>query len=221
MNRTLKYPCLVLDHDDTAVNSTATVHYPAFVAYMKKFHPDVRITLEEYFRYNFDPGVIPFFTEICGMTEAELPEEEAFWYEYVQHHIPQAYPGIREIIEEQQARGGKVCVISHSFSENIRRDYRENGLPQPDVIYGWESPPEQRKPAVWPLEQIMKTYGFRPEELLMVDDLKPGYDMAKAAGVPFAAAGWANDIPEIEQFMRNNCGLYFKTVAGLSEYLFN
>ena len=78
MNRTLKYPCLVLDHDDTAVNSTATVHYPAFVAYMKKFHPDVRITLEEYFRYNFEPGVIPFFTEICGMSEAELPEEEAF-----------------------------------------------------------------------------------------------------------------------------------------------
>ena len=67
----------------------------------------------------------------------------------------------------------------------------------------------------------MNTYGFRPEELLVVDDLKPGYDMAKAAGVPFAAAGWANDIPEIEQFMRNNCGLYFKTVAELSEYLFN
>ena len=188
MSKELKVPCLILDHDDTTVNSTATVHYPAFAAYMKKFHPDVRITLEEYFRYNFEPGVIPFFTQICGMTEAELPEEEAFWYEYVQHHIPQAYPGIREIIEEQQARGGKV---------------------------------EQRKPAVWPLEQIMKTYGFRPEELLMVDDLKPGYDMAKAAGVPFAAAGWANDIPEIEQFMRNNCGLYFKTVAGLSEYLFN
>ena len=54
----------------------------------------------------------------------------------------------------------------------------------------------------------------------MVDDLKPGYDMAKAAGVPFAAAGWANDIQEIEQFMRSNCGLYFKTVKELCTYLF-
>ena len=77
MSKELKVPCLILDHDDTTVNSTATVHYPAFAAYMKKFHPDVRITLEEYFRYNFEPGVIPFFTQICGMTEAELPEEEA------------------------------------------------------------------------------------------------------------------------------------------------
>ena len=81
----LKYPCLVLDHDDTTVNSTATVHYPAFVAYMKIHHPDIRLTLEEYFRYNFHPGVIPFFRDICGMTEAEMLEEEKFWNEYVQH----------------------------------------------------------------------------------------------------------------------------------------
>ena len=167
----LKYPCLVLDHDDTTVNSTATVHYPAFVEYMKKHHPDKILTLEEYFRYNFHPGVIPMFREICGMTEAEMREEEVFWNEFVQHHVPQTYPGIREIILEQRKRGGKVCVVSHSFSENIRRDYRENDLPQPDLIFGWESPPEKRKPSVWPLEQIMKTYGFKPEEMLVVDEV--------------------------------------------------
>ena len=200
----LKYPCLVLDHDDTTVNSTATVHYPCFVEYMEKYFPNVHLTLEEYFRYNFHPGVIPMFREICGMTEAEMREEEVFWNEFVQHHVSQTYPGIREIILEQRKRGGKVCVVSHSFAENILRDYRENDLPAPDLIFGWDYPPEQRKPAVYPLEQIMKAYGMKPEELLVVDDLKPGYDMAKAAGVPFAAAGWANDIPEIVRFMREN-----------------
>ena len=54
----------------------------------------------------------------------------------------------------------------------------------------------------------------------MIDDLKPGYDMARACGVPFAAAGWANDIPEIEGFMRENSNLYFKKVAELEAYLF-
>ncbi len=216
----LKYPCLVLDHDDTTVNSTATVHYPAFVEYMEKTHPDRMLTLEEYFRYNFDPGVIPMFTEICGLTQEEMEAEEKFWNRYVQQHIPKAYPGIREIIGEQHRRGGKVCVVSHSFSENILRDYRENGLQEPDLIFGWECPPEQRKPSVWPLEQVMEAWHFRPEELLVVDDLKPGYDMARKAGVPFAAAGWANDIQAIEQFMRKNCGLYFKTVRELHEYLF-
>lgn len=216
----LKYPCLVLDHDDTVVNSSATVHYPAFVAYMEKNRPEGMLSLEEYFLYNFDPGVIPMFRDICGLTEEQMKEEEAFWVEYVKDHVPRAYDGIREILEEQRRRGGRFCVVSHSFSDSIRRDYRENHLPEPDLIFGWECPPEERKPAVWPLKVIMKTFGFAPEELLVVDDLKPGYDMAKAAGVPFAAAGWANDIEEIEQFMRENCGLYFKTVPELYDYLF-
>ncbi len=217
----LRYPCLVLDHDDTTVNSTATVHYPAFVEYMKSHPPHTQMTLEEYFSYNFDPGVVDMFTKICGMTWDQMMDEEEFWKEYVRGHVPEAYPGIREILEEQRRRGGKICVVSHSFREYILRDYSRNGLPEPDLIYGWECPPEQRKPAVWPLEQIMEKLGFRPEELLVVDDLKPGYDMARAAGVPFAAAGWANDIPKIENFMRRNCGgRYFKTVPELKNYLF-
>ena len=216
----LRFKCLVMDHDDTTVNSTATVHYPCFVEYMEKYFPDVHLTLEEYFTYNFDPGVIDMFTKICGMTWEQMLDEEAYWKEYVKHHVPKAYPGIREILLEQKKQGGKICVVSHSFKENILRDYRENDPPEPDLIYGWECAPEQRKPAIWPLEQIMKSLGLKPEEMLVVDDLKPGYDMAKAAGVPFAAAGWANDIEMIERFMRENCGSYFKTVKELYNYLF-
>lgn len=216
----LKYRCLVLDHDDTVVNSTATVHYPCFVEYMAKYQPQVRLTLEEYFRYNFDPGVIPMFTEICGITTREMEDEERYWKEYVKRHVPRAYPGFREILEAQRREGGIIAVVSHSFSENILRDYKANDLPAPDLVYGWEYPSAQRKPSPWPLEQIMARTGFGPEELLVVDDLKPGYDMARAAGVPFAAAGWANDIPEIEDFMRRNCSRYFKTVESLRDFLF-
>ena len=65
----------------------------------------------------------------------------------------------------------------------------------------------------------MRRYNLRPEELLMVEDLKPGYDMARAAGVSFAAAGWAYDVPEIEAFMRKNCDFYFKTVQEFGSFL--
>ena len=216
----LRYQCLVLDHDDTVVNSTATVHYPSFVDYMKLYHPEIHMTLEEYFRYNFDPGVVAMFTDICGLTLEEMHHEEVFWKEYVKQRIPEAYPGIREILEEQRARGGLITVVSHSYSENILRDYRANGLPEPDLVFGWESPPQERKPAPFPLLRIMERFSLRPEELLVLDDLKPGYDMAQAAGVPFAAAGWANDIPEIESFMRRNTPRYFKTVSELKDFLF-
>ena len=215
-----RFRCLVMDHDDTTVNSTATVHYPCFREYMAEHFPKVHLSLEEYFLYNFDPGVIPTFTEICGMTMEEMLEEEKYWDRYVREHVPAAYPGIRELLTEHRRRGGLICVVSHSFRENILRDYRENDLPEPDLVFGWECPPEQRKPSPWALEEIMRRHGLKPEEMLVVDDLKPGYDMARAAGVPFAAAGWANDIEPIERFMRANCRLYFKTVAELRNWLF-
>lgn len=214
----MRFPCLVLDHDDTIVNSTATVHFPSFVEYMKIHFPQVDYSLDDYFRKNFDPGVVEMFREI-GLDDAMMLDEQEFWNEYVQHHIPKSYPGIRELLWEQKNAGVKLCVISHSYSKNILRDYRENGLPEPDMVFGWECPREERKPSPHAVFEIMKRYGFKPEELLITDDLKPGYDMAKAAGVKFAAAGWANDIPEIESFMRANSDLYFKTVSEFKAYL--
>lgn len=215
----MKYPCLVLDHDDTVVNSTATVHFPSFIAYLKLHRPDARYTLEEYFRKNFDPGVVSLFRDELQMSPEEIEQEQRFWNEYVQHHVPQAYDGMGEILWRHKRQGGILCVVSHSYSANIRRDYRENKLPEPDLIFGWDDPPERRKPSTYPLETIMQHFGLQREQLLVLDDLKPGFDMASRCGIPFAAAGWANDIPEIEQFMRKNSRLYFKTVAEFGAFL--
>ena len=217
----MRYKCLVLDHDDTVVNSTATIHYPSFLAYLRRVRPGLHYTLEEYFDRNFDTGVLAFFGGELGFSEQEMAEEFRFWQEYVKTRVPEAYPGIREILERHRAAGGLIAVISHSISDNIRRDYRENSLPEPDAIYGWELAEEQRKPHPWPMQNLMLRFGLRPEEILMVDDLKPGYDMCRACGVPFAAAGWANDVPQIETFMRRNCDFYFKTVQELNEFLQN
>jgi len=183
------YPCLVVDHDDTVVNSTATVHYPCFVQYCGEFFPDYHCTLEHYFVQNFHPGVVSFFRDDVGMTDAQMKHEQSYWNEYVQSHVPQAYPGMAEILWEQKRRGGLLCVVSHSYGKNILRDYRENSLPEPDLVFGWEYPPEKRKPKPDALHEIIERYRLAPSDLLMLDDLKPGYDMARACGVDFAAAG--------------------------------
>ena len=215
----MRYPCLVVDHDDTVVDSTATVHYPCFVEYTGIYHPEVHYTLDEYIKDNFDPGIVALFRDIIGMSEEEMEREQRYWNDYVKRHVPRAYDGMRELLWRHKRSGGTLCVVSHSYTENILRDYRENGLPEPDMVFGWESPAHERKPSPYPLKEIMRRGGFSREELLMLDDLKPGYDMCRAAGVPFAAAGWANDIPEIEQFMRKNCDHYCKQVSDLARLL--
>lgn len=215
----MKYRCLIFDHDDTVVNSTATIHFPCWVEYLKIYRPGMRQTLEDYFIKNFSPGFLEMARGEFGMSEEEIQGEVEFWKNYVSSHIPEAYPGIREIMLRHRAEGGIIAVISHSMRENILRDYAANGLPEPDIIYGWEQPEERRKPHPWPVEQVMQELDLNREELLMIDDLKPGYDMAAAAGIDFAAAGWANDIEEIENFMRSNSQYYFKKVEDLDTFL--
>ena len=217
-----KYKCLVLDHDDTIVDSTRLVHFPAFVDYLKIHYPHLadNYTLEDYLRKNFHPGVIELFRDEIGMSEQEMKQEEKFWSNYVKSHSPKAFPGLREIMLDFKRAGGIIAIDSHSFKENIERDFKTNGLPPPDIIYGWDLPKEQRKPSSYTMLDLMKKFSLSPSEILVVDDLKPGYDMAKGAGVDFAAAGWAYDVPEIEEFMRRNCDCYLKSVADLRKILF-
>ena len=215
----MRYPCLVADHDDTVVDSTATVHFPCFKQYTAEFYPHADYTLERYLKENFHPSIIELFRSI-GMSDEDMLHEQRYWNAYVKEHTPPVYPGMREILWRHKREGGVLCVVSHSYTENILRDYRENDLPEPDMIFGWESPAEERKPNPYPLQRIMEKGGFSPSELLVLDDLKPGYDMARSCGVDFAAVGWSNDIPEIEAFMRHNCDYYFKTVPEFGEWFF-
>ena len=218
----INYKCLVLDHDDTVVDSSASIHYPSFVEYLKVARPHLadKYTLEEYFEKNFHPGIVELFTDEIGLSPEELEEEEAFWREYVKNHIPNAYPGMREIIADFKAQGGIVAVDSHSLTENIKRDYKANNLPEVDVIYGWDIPKEMRKPSPATLLDLMEKYNLKPEEILVVDDLKPGYDMAKSAGVPIAAAAWAHNVPEIAGFMKQNCEFFCTSVEELRKVIF-
>lgn len=219
----MKYKCLVLDHDDTVVNSTATIHFPCFIEYLEKKRPNIskNYDLSSYFRKNFDLGILSLLRDEIGLSDCEIEREGEYWRNYVRGHIPCAYDGIREIIDEFLTRGGTTCVVSHSYREYIERDYKHNGLKMPAVIYGWDMPADKRKPLPFAIFDIMERFGFSKSDILVVDDLKPGYDMARGAGCDFAAAGWAYDIPEIEAFMREHCDYYLPTVASLREILFN
>ena len=218
----MKYKCLILDHDDTVVNSTATIHFPSFVEYLKFARPERAdsYTLEEFIRKNFTPGIVSLFRDELGLSDSEMEEEQGFWEKFVKTRIPVAYSGIKEVIERFISEGGTVAVASHSMTRFILRDYEYNGLPVPHEIFGWDLPKELRKPNPYAVDELARKHGFLPSEMLMVDDLKPGFDMARAAGIDFAAAGWGYDVPEIEAFMRRHSDYYLKSTDELSRLLF-
>ncbi len=218
----MKYKCLVLDHDDTVVSSTGEIHFPCFMEYLEKTRPHLtkEWDLETYFVKNFSPGITSILRDELSMDEAEMKEEVDYWASYVENHIPTVYDGIREIVSEFRFRGGLIVVNSHSLLKYIVRDWEYNNLPTPDHIYSWDLPEEDRKPSPNTMFDLMERFNLSKSDIIVVDDLKPGYDMARSAGVDFAAAGWGYDVPEIESFMRKNCDYYLKTVEELKKMLF-
>ncbi len=221
----MKYSCLILDHDDTAVDSTAKIHYPAHVEIMKQLRPELEpVKLEGWFRKNFHPGIMDFLKGELAFNEEELQEELKIWRDFTARKTPHFYPGFLEIIQAFRRSGGIVAVVSHSEKDIIEKHYESafNGKHfLPDIIYGWSNNAEERKPSPFPVQQILEKYKLSVEEVLVVDDLKPGVDMARASGVPIAAAGWAHQIPEIKDFMQKNCDIYLSTVEEFGDYVLN
>jgi beta-phosphoglucomutase-like phosphatase (HAD superfamily) len=221
---TLRYRCLVTDHDDTSVMSTPSLHYPAHVEALRRLRPGREpIGLSGWLSRNFDPGIMDYLRIELGMSDAELREHFLVWQEFTGSKVPEFFPGLLAIFAEQKRRGGLLVVVSHSEAPMIERDYRAAaaaGL-MPDLIFGWDEAPERRKPHPYPLFETMERFGLRADEVLMLDDLKPGADMAAAAGVDFAAAGWGHSIPEIREAMRGRCRFYLERVQELRALLFD
>lgn len=218
----LKYPCLVLDHDDTAVKSELTVNYPCFLLALEKFRPGKTMEYPEFVDWCFRHEFTDFLRIKYDFTEEELLEEYHMWQDYSKTHIPPAYEGIRELIAEQKKRGGMVCVVSLSSRENILRDYRTHFGMEPDMIFSCDDPRDQRKPNPYPLEQIIARFSLSPSQLLMIDDLPTGPQMAAKAGVPSVFAAWSRqESPGLMEAMSELCDYTFHSTEDLRKFLFD
>lgn len=215
-----RYKCLIVDHDDTAVQSTAEIHHPAHIEVIHHFRPGMEpVDLDTFFLKNFDPGILEFYSEELGFSEAEIREEHRIWQEYVAGKVPDFYPGFLEMLADFRRTGGVVAVASHSEKAVIERDYRASGDFFPDAIFGWSFDETRRKPHPWPIEEISRHYSIPSEQVLVLDDLRAGVDMADTAGADAAAAGWAHNIPEIRKIMKERTIAFFERVEDFRKFL--
>lgn len=218
----LKYPCLVLDHDDTVVQTLKTLSYPFFCLELEQFRPGASMSLEDYALECYRWGFADMCRKVFRFTDEELALEHKQWMAYIMEHTPAPFPGIEAVIRRQKAQGGMLFVVSHSNTENITRDYLTHFGILPDGIYGWDRPPRERKPNPWPLEDIMARHGFHPEQILVVDDMQLSCRMAQPLGVKVAFAGWDDmGVPELRRQMQQQCAFSFDSVEEFEKFLFD
>jgi phosphoglycolate phosphatase/pyrophosphatase PpaX len=219
----IRYKCLILDHDDTAVDSTSSIHYPAHLEIMRRLRPDhTPVSLEGWFRKNYNPGIFEYYTEELGFDDREIELEYTIWREFTQTKIPEFYDGFMDLLVEYKDRGGIITVVSHSDVDIIKSHYNHhangNAL-EPEIIFGWDIDSEKRKPNPYPVESILSELQIAREEALILDDLKPGAKMGRTTGVAVGAAGWGHQIPEIRKDMEGICDFYFTRVEEFRNFL--
>jgi phosphoglycolate phosphatase/pyrophosphatase PpaX len=215
-----KVRCLILDHDDTLVNSSKEIHYPAFLETLSILRPGLELSFEEFMAYNFQPGFLAMCEDIFHFTPKELQLELEIWRKWTSTHIPELLCGLKEILTRFVNKGGILCVVSLSYRDTIERDYRHHFDFLPQAIYGWELPKDKRKPSSFAVDEILLRFSLAPEECLVVDDGFAGYKMAKAAKVPFAANCYIPQSQTILDFFRSNADYLLYQPEDLAKLLF-
>ncbi len=219
----MKYKCLILDHDDTVVKTTPNVHFPSFKETLRRYRPHLKdMTLEQFINYCFDPGFNSLCVDILKLTKEEKDKQYCEWLDYNKSIIPDCYEGFGEFLKDFVESNGRLCIASHSDEQIIRRDYRHHFGLEPDLVFGWGETETHRKPYPYPVEEAHKRFNIPYEEMLVVDDLKPGYTMAKTAGVKFVYAGWSTSdkVKKVNEFMRQNADYCFFDIDELKKFVF-
>jgi phosphoglycolate phosphatase/pyrophosphatase PpaX len=215
------YHCLLVDHDDTCVDSTRHIHYPAHCEIIRRMRPDLAPeSLDVWFEKNFHPGVFNYYTGELNFSPEEMKEEFAIWRSFTTTRIPSFFPGMVDTLKSFRAAGGMVVVVSHSEEEHILRDYSHGAEGFiPDLVFGWHDDPERRKPHPWPALKALERLGIDPRDAAMLDDLSPGIEMAGQLGIDTLGAGWGHHVPSIREEMKRRCRKYFSSVGEFRSFL--
>ncbi len=221
----MKYRYLLIDHDDTSVDSSPSIHHPAHLEQMKQLGRESEsVGADEWMKINYDPGIQVYLDSVLKLNEQEKKLCYTVWREYARTRIPEFFPGILPIMEKFRGTGGIIVVVTHSEADMVRMHYQhQREVPGflPDRIIGWTGDSLKNKPNPWPVFDVMREYSAQKQEILVVDDLKPGITMAQRAGVDSLGAGWSHHIPEIMEDMKKNCTYYAETLQKFRDILFN
>ncbi len=189
----MKYKCLVLDHDDTVVDSSRTIHYPAFLDTLRQLRPDQKpLSFDEFNHHCFVYG----FHHLCevryGFDKAEMMIEYEIWKRHTKCKQAPPFDGWYTLLQRFKAQEGIIIVVSYSESTEIRRDYLDHFGFEPDRIYGYDAGPENIKPHIKPILNVIHDFHLDHKDICVIDDMPVGQTMAENANVDFIWAKWSH-----------------------------
>lgn len=95
----LRYPCLLIDHDDTVVRGSEEFHYPAHVESLRLLRPDLApCSIEKWFERSHDPGISAYLSSL--FKKEQMAQEHDIWNSAMVGVVLSFYDGIAEVLAE-------------------------------------------------------------------------------------------------------------------------
>ena len=187
------------------VNSSESIHFPAFLDTLSQLRPDLEpLTFDDFNHHCFVYG----FHHLCevkyGFNKEEMQIEYNIWKNHTRNKQAPPFDGWKEILHDFKARGGIIIVVSYSESTEISRDYIDHFGLLPNRIYGYDAGPENIKPHTKPITDILNDFKLKHEDICVIDDMPVGLTMAQNANVSFIWAKWAHRDERLLQHIKRS-----------------
>ena len=120
-------------------------------------------------------------------------EAMADFYDFYEHHHPgmaDLYGGIRELLQDLKARGMLLAVFTGKGRRTAVISLEKMGISHLFDIVVTGSDVANYKPSADGIRMVMKAFGLKAEEVLMVGDSVSDVKAAHEAGIPVAAVLW-------------------------------
>ncbi|HBR58469.1 MAG TPA: hypothetical protein DEA22_13530 [Blastocatellia bacterium] len=170
---------VLFDFDGTLLDSFS-VHYAAYEAMFDRFEISIS---REMFLSSYSPNWYKTY-EAFGLEPENWEKANSIWLEEADKHLPELFPGVREVLELLKPKFRMGIVTSGSRSR-VARDIRRIGIESffETIITGDDI--VKPKPAPESLELALSELSLPPNQALYVGDAHADFEMARAAEVRF------------------------------------
>ena len=132
------------------------------------------------------------------------------WREYVLKNNAPIFDGLKEVLTDYKKQGGIVVSHTHNHHDIVVRDFINLVGFEPDEIFSVDSDPEYVKPHTKSIDYLKNKYKLESKDMVMMDDLSYGYEMAKKASIDFIAPGFGIYSYDIKDFFLSGATYYIE-----------
>ncbi|MFA6272051.1 MAG: HAD family hydrolase [Patescibacteria group bacterium] len=144
------------------------------------------ISFEE-FRQHWQQPYMLFYNKYIPDLTHELEQKE-YRSAIEKQPLPNAYPGISEILKVAKQQGKVIIILSSDFNEHIKKEILRYDLN--DVFTDIYSNVHDKSLVI---KQITEKYNFKLNETIFIGDTRHEVESGKSAAVQTAAVTWGID----------------------------